>query len=217
MPGPNNGLIVPAILYLNPGITKEKYAELLGRTRTGEGDATFHSFEGWKEASWDFVGEEDSTFHGGLEGLSKILNLQDPNGVADWNQKKGVFKYGKDFLASMRNGRNGWRWKQEGGRYFLDLAQTPGCFQEWIDSSNPAQSGYSDLVVSAEALKLEAWKVFEFKGYLKDRVHFFIESFPQVQTAYEQALWDGWTSDYAKSKGMTVNEFLRLRLEAKVR
>src|SRR3972149_111057 len=71
----NNWLIPPAILYNNPGITKEEFVELLNETRTGYGSLAFHNFKSWKKAPWDFVGSEDYDYHEGLHGLAKILGL----------------------------------------------------------------------------------------------------------------------------------------------
>lgn len=271
----NNWLIPPAILFNNPGITREEFVELLNETRTGYGKLEFHNPEAWKKAPWNFIGDEDTDCHKGLHGLAGILGLNfgedfkkikwkddeeyelslicpslditpflingkweisykvdtsvdelqtnvfyslplllekypyfDPDFMYDWNKSGDIFWAPPEMWS--HNRKKGLRWKQENGRYYLDIENLPGISQEI--SPTESQSGYTDLIVSAEALRLKAWKMFAFHGYERDRTEIFLETFPDAARAHALAVWNAYTFEHARKKGMTTNEILRFRI-----
>ena len=96
-------------------------------------------------------------------------------------------------------------WRIEEGRYFLD-GKT---FDRITAGLTSVQYGYTDLILTAEAIKHGAWKLLSRRG-LK-HIPDFLRDFPDSRERYRRAIWDSHTSLYAKRKGMTVNEFLRMR------
>ncbi len=346
----NNWMIPPAILYNNPGITKGEFAEILNKTRTGDGTLAFYSFVNWKEAPWGFTGIEDWDYHKGLHGLAEILGLHysnefkkidwkdkdwqgtplsapylevtpqlsngkwfveyqvtvhagntlleeeiaegwerekkrkgdiffgdhsckyliqeileqtpltekekkdlwggqrmdvpnfftrikgnlimekieyykfcsissllrkfpyfDPDFMYDWSMEEGVFS--APMMLRNHNQMKKLIWRQDNGRYHLDIEPIPPITKFGNKIPNlETQSGYTDLIVSSEALKLKAWKMFVFHAYERERTELFLKTFPQAAEAHAKAVWDGYTSEYAKMNEMTINEFLRFRL-----
>jgi hypothetical protein len=347
MGAPNNWLIPPAVLYNNPGITREEFVQLLDETRTGYGTISFHDINNWLRVPWNFIGDEEGDYHKGIHGLAEILGLEksinfkaiewkdrdlrgawldspdltivpifsknswlppryvveihtgnkfydevfsegylpdelnvgdfwvdnhgrnivvkeiikqrklnkkekrkierdeeisclvnffikvrglpfycereshdfgdlqtmvnnfpffDPDFMYNWSQERGVFH--EPFNLYEVNRKDGFAWKQKNGKYYLDISKLPVNFQ-W---KPPRQDGYLNLVVSAEALKFKAWKLFAFHGYEGERAEAFLEAFPEAKKVHEKAVWDGYTSEFAQSQGMTINEFLRARL-----
>lgn len=66
---PHDGLIPPAILLDNPGITRTEFVELLNKTNSTPFDVKKH-------ARWDCYGRiEIPCYHKGLHGLAEILKL----------------------------------------------------------------------------------------------------------------------------------------------
>lgn len=145
-----------------------------------------------------------------LSSLIRMFPFFDPYFMYDWSQQSETFT--EPFPIDLRNQLCGLRWMQENGGYSLDMTKLPACFKT-VNGLN--QDGYTDLVVSAEALKAKAWKVFVYHGYEQRRVDVFLDSFPEAKRAHEKAVWDGYTSEFADRERMTVNEFLRWRLMAK--
>jgi hypothetical protein len=68
---PYNTLIAPAILWENPRVTREEFAELLDRTHSS------NTREYKEEEDWDFYNPriEDSNYHDGIEGVAYFLCL----------------------------------------------------------------------------------------------------------------------------------------------
>jgi|APSaa5957512622_1039677.scaffolds.fasta_scaffold31734_1 hypothetical protein len=232
---PNDALIPAAILWVNPGITREEFVERLNTTHVS-------FFEIGKEEAWDCEktdGLFDLMYHNGLEGLASFLNLKhseqygrseqesfDPEFAYDWGQRSGELKMRGLITGDIPN----FFWLNENGRYYLDpktfelipagrivhVTESEGKNKEgtvkrfisWRMNRDP---GYTDLVLTAGALKHNAWKVLSRNGagYLDD----FLKEFPDVDAAYERAVWDSHTSLYAKENGMNVSEFLRARVE----
>jgi len=124
----------------------------------------------------------------------------------DFSQPEGHFSVGwgwKNFL-----------WRLEDGKYYLDeetFNRIPaGFFQR--DRKGELSYGYTDLILTAEAIKHEAWKLLSYRGL--DHLGYFMKDFPDSKQRYEQAVWDSHTSLAAKNRGMTVTELLRLRLSS---
>jgi hypothetical protein len=70
--------------------------------------------------------------------------------------------------------------------------------------------GYTDLILTAEAIRHNAWKLLSYKGrmYLQD----FLQDFPDSRAEYNHAVWDSHTSLSAKLQGMSISDFLRFRM-----
>src|SRR3989338_4495161 len=71
MGSPNDRMVPAAILYSNPGITREEFVDLLNKVRV---------FNWWMSADkpWNYLENEqfeDWRYHQGLHGLAEILNL----------------------------------------------------------------------------------------------------------------------------------------------
>lgn len=69
---PYHKLIAPAILFKNPGITREEFVEILDQTHS----PLFREYA--EEEPWDYYDEkfEDERYHSGLEGLAQFLGLE---------------------------------------------------------------------------------------------------------------------------------------------
>ena len=83
----NDWLVPPAILYNNPGITKEEFVDLLDKTKAGIGSLG-DNFENWKKAPWDIDGK-NFDYHKGLHGLAGILGMDysDEFKAISWKDK----------------------------------------------------------------------------------------------------------------------------------
>ncbi len=143
-----------------------------------------------------------------LSLLVQQYHFFDPDFMYDFSQREGVFSAPSTLV--IHNALGGLRWRQENGRYYLNIENLPSLFQHISPIS--AQSGYTDLVVSAEALKLKAWKMFAFHAYERERTELFLQTFPEAGREHARAVWAGYTSEYAKMNEMTINNFLRFRL-----
>ena len=65
-------LVAPAILFKNPGITKEEFVKLLDLTHT-----PYLWYRSTLDQAWDYYDPENvnERYHSGLEGLAHLLNL----------------------------------------------------------------------------------------------------------------------------------------------
>ncbi len=66
---PNGDLILPAILYMNPGKTREEISKLMDKVKASPN----HIFK--NSDPWEIYGGGDSDLHMGLEGLTSLLHL----------------------------------------------------------------------------------------------------------------------------------------------
>src|SRR3989344_8507432 len=220
----NTAYIPPAILYLNPGLTREEFAQELNKIRVG--DPTDHHRE------WNDFGDpkkEKPYFHGGIFELGDILQLHqrerwfyecaqeeevpalvvvrykkrniwqepryrvegrrtrsypslanlvkehpqyNPDKVFDWSKSSGSFH-------SIFVGECEWEWKKREDRYFL--SEYPP-----IKSRAQPEGIYSSIVITAEAIKAQAWNLFGWEGYNHTRR--FLVDHPDAQTAHAKAL-----------------------------
>jgi len=99
-------------------------------------------------------------------------------------------------------------WKQQAGKYFLHeetFNRIP------VGMGEGPWKGYTDLIMTAEAIKHQAWKFLAYCGrrYLLD---LFLKKFPDSAARRERAVWDAYTSLMAKKLKMSHTEFLRWRL-----
>jgi hypothetical protein len=69
---PYNNLIAPAILWKNPGITREKFVDLLDDTHSCD-STIYDRTRAWTDYDPEF---QDSDYHNGLEGLASLLRLE---------------------------------------------------------------------------------------------------------------------------------------------
>lgn len=126
-----------------------------------------------------------------------------PDNIFDWGASSGSFYLGPYFNT------NTFRWKKNDERYFLDEL-TFDLIPASMNSTNRIELGYTDLILTAEAIKHNAWKLLSYKGrnFLQD----FLRDFPESKAEYERAVWDSHTSLSAKLKRMNVSDFLRFRM-----
>ncbi len=116
----------------------------------------------------------------------------------DWSQKRGSLKA---LLAE-----NCFFWRQQDKRYYLH--------DKTFDIISPSfrisrDFGYTDLILTAEAIKNKAWKLLSYRGDI--HIPQFLKNFPDSRKRHGKAVWDAYTSLYAKSKQMPVRDFLKMR------
>lgn len=116
----------------------------------------------------------------------------------DWGSSKGSFM--------VLLGRNRFFWEQRDGKYYFD----PKSFEVMPAGFNSGGWGYTDLLLTAFAIRKKAWKILSYRGL--DHFDSFVRDFPDVKETYRRAVLDSHTSLYAKRRGMSVKEFLRFRL-----
>jgi len=127
--------------------------------------------------------------------------LFDPKNQYQWNQRAGIFHLGD------RHGSDDFTWCQEGDRYYFDLNtydQIP------ISLADSGKYGFTDLLMTVEAIKLGAWKVLSNKGF--KFLGEFMERYPDVLEIWKRGVYDWGISMYAKSVGMSTRDMLRFRL-----
>jgi len=117
----------------------------------------------------------------------------------DWAKESGSFHV---MFAD-----NCFLWRQERTRYYLD--------EKTFDRISPSFRtslifGYTDLIVTAEAIRHGAWKLLSYRGDI--HIPAFLRDFQDSKVRHARAVWDAYTSLYAKSKAMTITDFLRLRV-----
>lgn len=123
-----------------------------------------------------------------------------PENKFDFSQESG------SFFAGMNSDQ--YHWYQKNSRYYLDKEKTFNRIP--AGTAKSIKYGYTDLILTAEAVKHSAWKIISYRG--KDHMEQFLKAFPDSVKRYNKAVWDSHTSIYAKEKGITVNELLRLRM-----
>lgn len=131
------------------------------------------------------------------EELFKDWPIFDPENKYDWSQTNGHF--------SVTPFDNNFIWTKKGELYYLDdetFSRIPAGF-------NVLSYGYTDLIITAEAIRHNAWKLLSYIG--KRHLCQFFRDFPDSHEKYSRAVWDSHTSLFAKSKNMSVSDFLRFR------
>ena len=123
-----------------------------------------------------------------------------PEFMYNFSQERGHF--------GVTRGSRLFMWKQLEGKYYLDN-------ETWDHipaTRDGLDFGYTDLILTCAAIRYKAWKLLSYRG---DKfLGSFLQDFPEVRSIYEQAVWDGHTSIYAKRESMTNFDFLRLRARA---
>ncbi len=137
------------------------------------------------------------------ERLHRSWPIFHPDNAFDWNTSSGSFYLGPYFNTDT------FRWKKKGTRYFIDES-TFDLIPASMNCAGSIGLGYTDLILTAEAIKHNAWKLISYKG----RAHFqdFLKDFPDSRAEYERAVWDSHTSLSAKLQGLSVSDFLRFRM-----
>jgi hypothetical protein len=127
-----------------------------------------------------------------------------PENMFDLSQMKGHF--------SVTRNENDFLWKCENGRYYLDDETYNLIHSGHFDTG---YFGYIDLILTSEAIKHRAWKLFGNRG-IENYLDKFLKDFPEVIPRYEKSIWDSHTSIYAKEHQLTHNELIRLRIDPKM-
>ena len=124
-----------------------------------------------------------------------------PENIYDWTKEKGEF-YNRSFHEKISE----FYWVKKGDRYYLDdktFNLIPECYNRmW---------GYTNFVMTAEAIKHNYWKVLSYAGFV-DYFDEFLKKYPGAREANERAVWDAYTSRYARDNKLTNIEFLRRRI-----
>ena len=113
----------------------------------------------------------------------------------NFGQETGNFSMAKNFI-----------WEQKEGRYYLSEKT-----YSRIPISGILQKGYKDLILTAEAIKHKEWKLISCKGL--QHLPRFLQDSPDSRKRYENAVIDGELCTFARMKGITITEYLRLRVE----
>jgi hypothetical protein len=119
------------------------------------------------------------------EELYRVWPILKPEIMYDFSQEKGEFCVTRG---------SGFLWKNINGRYYFDEETFNHIPSSFFCSRN---YGYVDLVLTREAIKHQAWKLFSVGG----QKHYddFLTDFPESMKEYEKAVWDSHTSIYAKN------------------
>ncbi len=122
-----------------------------------------------------------------------------PRNEFDWSLRKGHFLVIGPFQT------DDFYWKQINGRYFID-EQT---FDRIPSSVLSGSYGYTDLLMTAEAIKRKAWKVLSYHGL--DHFSEFLSRYPYARKIYEKSVRDSHTSLMARSESISNSDLLRWR------
>jgi len=133
-----------------------------------------------------------------------------PDAMYNFDMDRGVFdlglKYKKNFF-----------WKKVGDKYYIDektFDNIPAGY-----SKNIPSFGYTDIILTSEAVRTGSWDVFTFRGggnIPYKEINNMLSTHPESYEQYAKAVWDSHTSLFAKSKRFTHTELLRWRLLGKV-
>ncbi|HIH25474.1 MAG TPA: hypothetical protein HA226_01740 [Nanoarchaeota archaeon] len=143
---------------------------------------------------------EDVRYFLDLDGLVKEYRQFSPDYMYDFSQDSGSFT-----ISGAKNSID-FRWVKRGDLYYLDEKT----FRRIPANGGMFIYGYTDLMLTAEAIKQKAWKLLSRKGleHLED----FYKDFSESRIVLEEAIWNGHSSLYAKKQGMSHTELLRWRL-----
>jgi len=204
----NHYLIPQAVLLDNPGVTREEYIGLLDSVKFTFSVPEYSEKDPWNSHD-DFLRYYYSDNLGHFADMMGIKKLS--KGVYDWNQIEGEFESRYDHTPNFF-------WKQVEGKFYFDLKtfdMIPASFgSEWIIQQESfdrrCEFGYTDLILTAEAIKQKAWKLLSYRGMKHNDQ--FLRDFSDSRRRYFKAVWDSHTSLASKLKGTTYSEFLRFRL-----
>ncbi len=140
--------------------------------------------------------------------------------VFDWSPNQG--KINLPTLGSTSSNFGCYRWIRKGNRYFFDPATfdriDTTSFLELLKRKEVGEEetkgqeyggGYTDLLLTAEAIKRRAWALFSWSGVFL--MGDFFKQYPFVREVYNQAVVDSHYSLYAKGRGLSYQDLLRVR------
>lgn len=175
-------------------IIEEKF---IGKKRKKYEDANSEPNYYYKFKVRDFKKITKTKIFDSINDLVKEHPQFDPDFMYDFSAGNG--RLHADFFCEF------YRWKKEGNLYHLDVDST---FSNTRILGKFSQ--YTDLILTAEAIKNKAWKLLSYRG--KDQLTSFLKKFPESAERREKALWDSFTSVYARDRKMSHSELLRWRL-----
>lgn len=127
-----------------------------------------------------------------------------PEKVWDFSQTHGKFN-----IHEMSLRESAFYWRMKDGKYYLDEKTFDEIPLHW-DWRRNWLLGYTDLKLTASAVRTKFWKVLG--NYGRDVKRLMFAAHPETEKEYEKAVWDGETSLLAKRAGWTHNELMRFRL-----
>lgn len=212
-------------------VITEQEAFLTGRTQFGrfnscsdfkDGDvvlttdtgAHFYPFR-IKRFAKDFGGEQLMEIEGiripiATEKFNSLIELVKehpyfhPEFMYDFSQNQGRFN-----LGGLDHGQ--FMWENENGRYFLDwetFRNIEGTSSDENGNPNPRSMSYTDLILTAEAIRHRAWKLLSAYGlaYFDD----FLRTFQGAKKRYDFAVEDAFGPHRDLVKGIiSVEDFAR--------
>lgn len=135
-----------------------------------------------------------------------------PANVYNWNKTHGAF-----YTDSCMDNRRAFKWYMKDGKYYFDpksfnvMPMVNNRKMRPYDIGKNRQLGYTDLILTAEAVRMGAWKVLSRHGdqYLDE----FLSKCPESYKRYQRAVWDAFVyQDYRKRNlHLTNKEYLDFR------
>lgn len=136
-----------------------------------------------------------------FHSLTELLELHpyfDPEFMFDFSQTEGNLDSGFT---------EGFRWRKEKSEYFLDW-ETFRKIQKVSGSEYHPEGSYTDLILTAEAIKHGAWKLLSAYGLAY--IHDFLTTFPDSKRRYDLAVEDAHYPLKDLQEGyITCEEFVR--------
>jgi hypothetical protein len=123
-----------------------------------------------------------------------------PENMFDFSQQSGAFK--------VADAHQNFMWQIKDGKFYLD-PETFNRIPSGLVDSEGVEYGYIDLILTAEAIRFGAWKLFARRG--GDYTDQFLEDFSEAKANYNKAVRDSHYSLRAEHKGMTLSDMFRLR------
>jgi len=124
------------------------------------------------------------------EDMLKNWPIQTSERMYAWDKERGGFM---DFVDRLKD----FEWYKKDGKYYLD-----DCLLDKISASS-----YRQLVFTAEAIKVGAWKPLSYAGY--NWWGQFLDTYPDARKTFEIAGYFSQHSMSAKHEGIKNTEFLR--------
>ncbi|MFH1650001.1 MAG: hypothetical protein ABIA93_05610 [Candidatus Woesearchaeota archaeon] len=159
----------------------------------------------WQRPDYSVVGPhlDEVTHYFSLESLLERHPQFDPDLMYDWNKAAGT-------LSSGPGRDNEIFWNQRDGNYYL----AEKTFETVAPCRTLGRTGYTDIVMTAEAIRQGTWKLLSYNG--QKHTNQFVIEHPESWPRICRAVWDAHASAYARKQGMTTTEMLHWRLLAPV-
>jgi hypothetical protein len=151
-----------------------------------------------------------------LNSLTKDYPIFHPDRMYDFSQAEGKVST-DDYVSNFF-------WTKTGDKYYLDTERTFDSIKAGIilykDEKGwlQRQYGYTDLILTAEAMKHRFQTIFEYVHADSQVRHMrrMFKKYPLSYERYKKAVWDSHSSLFAKDQGMTYSELLRWRLLSRI-